>query len=88
MYVSAMDRMNLLRDVTVVLSECNANVLASSTNSRRDNSVEMRFLFQLDDIARIDTILAKLRMVNGVYDAYRMVAGSQSKKKSKKNQGK
>ena len=87
-YVSAMDRMNLLRDVTVVLSECNANVLASSTNSRRDNSVEMRFLFQLDDIARIDTILAKLRMVNGVYDAYRMVAGSQSKKKSKKNQGK
>ena len=48
----------------------------------------MRFLFQLDDIARIDTILAKLRMVNGVYDAYRMVAGSQSKKKSKKNQGK
>ena len=74
--------MNLLRDVTIMLSEMGANVLACSTTSHRDGMVEMRFLFQVSDIAHIDIVLNRLRDVEGVFDARRMVpkAGSGKKK--------
>ena len=44
--------------------------------------VEMRFLFQVSDIAHIDIVLNRLRDVEGVFDARRMVpkAGSGKKK--------
>ncbi len=79
--IEALDRMNLLRDVTVILSEMGANVLACSTTSHRDGMVEMRFLFQVSDIAHIDIVLNKLRGVEGVFDARRMVPKSSSAKK-------
>ena len=43
-FLDALDRMNLLRDVAIILSEQGANVLSSSTTSHRDGMVEMRFL--------------------------------------------
>ena len=55
-FVEALDRMNLLRDVAVTLSEVGANVLSSSTTSHRDGMAEMRFLFQVSDIKHIDLI--------------------------------
>ena len=35
--------------------------------------VEMRFLFQVSDINHIDIVLSKLRGIEGVFDARRMV---------------
>ncbi|MBQ3106932.1 MAG: bifunctional (p)ppGpp synthetase/guanosine-3',5'-bis(diphosphate) 3'-pyrophosphohydrolase [Eggerthellaceae bacterium] len=81
-FIEALDRMNLLRDVTVVLSEMGANVLSCSSVSHRDGMVEMRFLFQVSDIAHIDVIQKKLRAIEGVFDARRMVPGQGGKKKS------
>ena len=72
-YIEALDRLNLLLDVASVLSGMGANVLASNTVSHRDNMVEMRFLFQVSDITHIDIILGKLRGIEGVFDARRMV---------------
>ena len=87
--LEAMDRMNLLRDVTQVLSECGANVLACSTFSYKDSMVSMRFRIQLSDISFIEAILNKLRTVNGVFDAHRTIAGAQqSRKKKAKGSGK
>ena len=80
-FIEALDRMNLLRDVTVILSEMGANVLSCTTSSHRDGMVEMRFLFQVSDISHIDLVLKKLRSIDGVFDARRMVAGKGSKKK-------
>ncbi|WP_080799868.1 RelA/SpoT family protein [Arabiibacter massiliensis] len=79
-FIDALDRMNLLRDVAVILSEVGANVLSSSTTSHRDGMVEMRFLFQVSDINHIDVVLAKLRGVEGVFDARRMVPSVGKKK--------
>ena len=84
-FIEALDRMNLLRDVTVILSEMGANVLSCTTSSHRDGMVEMRFLFQVSDISHIDLVLKKLRSVDGVFDARRMVAGAGSRKKQKEN---
>lgn len=79
--VEALDRMNLLRDVATVLGEEGANVLSSSTASHRDNMVEMRFLFQVGDVAAIESILRKLVTIDGVFDAHRMTPGESVKTK-------
>lgn len=82
-FIEALDRMNLLRDVAVVLSEIGANVLSSSTTSHRDGMVEMRFLFQVSDIKYIDIALDKMRTISGVFDARRMVPNALGGNKKK-----
>ncbi len=80
-YIAALDRMNLLVDVSSVLSEMGANVLSCTTTTHRDSTVEMRFLFQVSDLSAIDRILQRLKEVSGVFEAHRMVPGQGSKKK-------
>lgn len=72
-FIEALDRLNLLRDVTVTLSDMGANVVSCSTISHRDGMVEMRFLFQVSEVSIIDTILRKLQEIEGVFDARRMM---------------
>jgi GTP pyrophosphokinase len=71
-HLEALDRLNLLLDVTAVLSEVGANVLSCSTNTHKDSVVEMRFLFQIGALDKIDLILTQLRKVEGVFDAHRV----------------
>ena len=82
-YIEALDRMNLLLDVTRVLSEMGANVLSCSTTTHRDGVVEMRFLFQVSDLNVIDRTLKSLSEVEGVFDARRMIPGQGGAKKRK-----
>ena len=49
--------------------------LSSSTTAHRDGMSELRFLFQVSDITTIDSILAKFRSVEGVFEARRMMPG-------------
>ena len=77
--VEALDRMNLLIDVASVLSEYGANMLNVSSTTHRDGMAEMRFLFQISDISKIERILSKLQAVEGVFDARRMMPGNTSK---------
>lgn len=80
-FVEALDRLNLLIDVASVLSEYGANVLSATTNTHRDSMVEMRFLFQVSDTATIARILNKIKAVEGVFDARRMMPGNASSRK-------
>ncbi len=82
-FIEALDRMNLLRDVAVTLSEVGANVLSSTTTSHRDGMVEMRFLFQVSDIKHIDIVLNRLHSIEGVFDACRMMPNGGTSKKKK-----
>lgn len=83
-YIEALDRLDLLRDVVNTLADSGANVLSCSTISHRDNMVEMRFLFQVSDIDSIEFILSRLRKIDNVFDAKRMVPNVGSKKKNDK----
>ena len=83
-YIEALDRLDLLRDVVNTLADSGANVLSCSTISHRDNMVEMRFLFQVSDIDTIEYILNRLRKIDNVFDAKRMVPNVGSKKKGEK----
>jgi len=80
-FVEALDRLRLLQDVTSALAEQGVNILASSTTTHRDGIVEMRFLFELGDLSRLDTILRYMRGVEGVFEARRMLPGETSQKR-------
>lgn len=74
-YIESIDRLNLLLDVTSVLSGSGANVISCSLTTHRDGVVEMRFLIQVSDLAAIERILKRLSEVENVFEARRMVPG-------------
>ncbi len=80
-YIEALDRMNLLLDVTQVFSEIGANVLSCTTNTHKDGMVEMRFLFQVSDIAKIEDCITSLNRIEGVFEARRTMPGETVGKK-------
>lgn len=82
-YIEALDRINLLLDVTQVFSECGANVLSCTTNTHKDGVVEMRFLFEVGDFSNIDVVINKLQDLEGVFDARRLVPGEASSNEGK-----
>jgi guanosine-3',5'-bis(diphosphate) 3'-pyrophosphohydrolase len=73
--VKALDRTRLLTDVTRVLSEHHLNILSSSSHTGSDRISRMRFEFELADPAHLDSLLAALKRVDSVYDAYRVLPG-------------
>ncbi|NPD32098.1 bifunctional (p)ppGpp synthetase/guanosine-3',5'-bis(diphosphate) 3'-pyrophosphohydrolase [Berryella wangjianweii] len=73
--IEAIDRMNLLRDVVVVLSEEGADVLGSSSATQRDGVAQLRFKFQVSDVGHVDDVLIRLLDVEGVFEARRMQPG-------------
>lgn len=74
-FIEALDRMNLLRDIINTLSDTGVNVLTSNTASHSDGIVEMRYLFQVSQVSNIEKILESLRKIDGVFDARRMLPG-------------
>ncbi|MBQ9000774.1 MAG: bifunctional (p)ppGpp synthetase/guanosine-3',5'-bis(diphosphate) 3'-pyrophosphohydrolase [Eggerthellaceae bacterium] len=74
-HIEAMDRINLLRDIIVALSEEGVNVLSSSSATGRDGIVRLRFLFQVSDVAHVEEVLARILEVDGVFEARRMDPG-------------
>ncbi len=80
-FVEALDRLRLLQDVTAALAESGVNILASSTTTHRDGLVDMRFLFELGDLTRLDTVLREVRGTEGVFEARRMMSGEATQRK-------
>ncbi len=74
-YIEALDRMNLLRDIINTLSESCVNVLASNTSCHSDGIVEMRYLFQVSQVSSMEKLLDELRLIDGVFEARRMPPG-------------
>ncbi|WP_297629407.1 bifunctional (p)ppGpp synthetase/guanosine-3',5'-bis(diphosphate) 3'-pyrophosphohydrolase [uncultured Slackia sp.] len=80
-FIEALDRMNLLRDIINTLSDTGVNVLASNTVSHSDGIVEMRYLFQVSQVSNIENILESLLRIDGVFDARRMLPGDAAHRK-------
>jgi GTP diphosphokinase / guanosine-3',5'-bis(diphosphate) 3'-diphosphatase len=71
--VEALDRTKLLRDVAQVLGDLHVNIGSASTHVGKDRIAKQRFTFELADIAHLSSILAAVRRVDGVFEAYRVV---------------
>jgi len=73
--VKALDRSQLLADVSRVLGEHHLNILASSSHTGGDRVSRMRFEVELADPSHLDSVLVSLRRLDSVYDAYRLLPG-------------
>ncbi|ROR74328.1 RelA/SpoT family protein [Bogoriella caseilytica] len=70
--VEALDRNGLLMDVTRVLSENHVNILSASVTTSRDRVAISRFSFEMAEPSHLGHVMAAVRRINGVFDAYRM----------------
>ncbi len=74
--VEALDRAKLLRDVSTALSDNHANIVSSFTHTGSDRVARLRFDLELGDPSQLDSVLATLRRIDSVYDAYRVLPGT------------
>ena len=71
--VEALDRTKLLRDVATVLGDMHVNIVSATSHVGKDRITTLRFTFELGDIGHLSSILAAVKRIEGVYDAYRIV---------------
>ena len=70
--VEALDRTRLLSDVATMLSDNHVNILSATSTTGKDRITRLRFAFELADIAHLSSVLATVKKVESVYDAYRV----------------
>ena len=73
--VEALDRSKLLRDVSTVLADHHVNILSCFTHTGSDRVARLRFEFELADPSHLDSLLATIKRIDSVYDAYRVLPG-------------
>jgi GTP pyrophosphokinase len=73
--VEALDRTRLLSDVATALSDHHVNILSATSTTSKDRLTRLRFTFELADITHLSEILAAVKRVESVYDAFRVVPG-------------
>ena len=75
--VEALDRSRLLSDVTRVLSDHHVNILSGTVSTSQDRVALSRFVFEMAEPQHLAQLLAAVRRIDGVFDAYR-VTGSKN----------
>ena len=73
--VVALDRTNLLRDVANALGDHHVNIVSCETLTGDDRVAKMRFEFELKNVMQLHTVLHRIKAINSVYDAYRIIPG-------------
>ena len=74
--VVALDRSKLLRDVASAMVDHHVNILSCDTVTGPDRVAKMRFEFELANPGHLDAVLRRIRHIDSVYDAYRLVPGA------------
>ncbi len=73
--LEAFDRPRLLQDIASMLSEAHVNIMGCNTLTTADRIAKLRFDFDLADPGHLDSIIAQMRRVESVIDAYRILPG-------------
>ncbi len=73
--IMAFDRSRLLLDVSKVVAEYHLNIISSSTTTSGARIVRMVFDVELADPGHLSSLLAALKGVDGVFDAFRQLPG-------------
>jgi GTP pyrophosphokinase len=75
-YIEARDRTGLLRDVTIALAEAGVSVLSASVATDKQGIATMRFLFELGNMEQLGAVLQRVRALDGVFAADRLMPSS------------
>ena len=70
--IEALDRSRLLSDITRTLSDQQVNILHAAVNTTKDQTAFSRFTFEMADASHLDSVLAAVKKIEGVYDVYRI----------------
>jgi GTP diphosphokinase / guanosine-3',5'-bis(diphosphate) 3'-diphosphatase len=73
--IKALDRSRLLRDVSAAMADHHVNILGCQTATGADRVCKMRFDFDLADPSHLDSVIAQIKGIDSVYDAYRVLPG-------------
>jgi GTP pyrophosphokinase len=76
--VLAFDRSRLLADVSRVVSEHHLNIVAARTVTTPDRVSRMAFDIELADPTHLQSLLASIKHLDGVFDAYRQLPGKKA----------
>ena len=76
--VEALDRRNLLSDVTRVLSDHGVNIISGTIATGSDRVATSQFSFEMADPQHLNTLLAAVRKIGGVFDVYRLTGAKES----------
>jgi len=74
--VVALDRSKLLRDVANAMVDNHVNILSCETVTGADRVAKMRFEFELANPGHLDAVLRRIKHIDSVYDAYRLIPGA------------
>ena len=74
--VRAIDRPRLLRDVSSALADNHVNILTCAMTTGGDRVASMRFDVELGDPSHLSLVLGAIRVIDGVYESYRVLPGS------------
>lgn len=75
--VEALDRRNLLSDVTRVLSDHGVNIISGTIATGSDRVATSQFSFEMADPQHLNTLLAAVRKIDGVFDVYRLTGAKE-----------
>ncbi|MBO7674885.1 MAG: bifunctional (p)ppGpp synthetase/guanosine-3',5'-bis(diphosphate) 3'-pyrophosphohydrolase [Atopobiaceae bacterium] len=73
--VEANDRMGLLKDITIAITDAGANILSASTQMSHGGIARLRFTVAISDASLLDTLLATVSRIPSVFDARRLMPG-------------
>ena len=76
--VEALDRRNLLSDVTRVLSDHGVNIISGTIATGSDRVATSQFSFEMADPQHLNSLLAAVRKIDGVFDVYRITGAKAS----------
>lgn len=76
-YIEAIDRLRLLQDIVMFLADSGVNIVSCTTTTHKDDIVEMRFIFEVSDLAIVNRILSDAKRIDGVFGASRVLPSKQ-----------
>lgn len=71
--VEALDRTKLLRDISTTISEAGLNIVSASLSISKTHVAVMRFIVEIGNIDHLNSVIAGIKKIDDVYDAYRVV---------------
>lgn len=70
--VLAVDRPQLLRDITAVLSDAGVNIVSANLQTSREGLATFNFVFEIGNTAMLGKIIQNIKAIENVFDAFRV----------------
>ena len=70
--VKADDRMGVLQDIMVVVTECGLNINGLNANSGKGNDAYINLKIKISSVEQLKVLMKKIRKLKGVTDVFRM----------------